>query len=598
MMTGFKSYLEGRSSTILVLIIPLSLSAFIHLYNPVGFPAIHVDEGTYVRWALHYLAGLGPQERQLYDHPYFGQIFLAGVFKIIGYPNSLHPSVNGSDTGKSIETLWLVPRVLMGLLAVVDTFLIYKISEYRYNNRKVAFIASILFAVMPITWLTKRIWLDNIQLPFLLSSILFAVYPYSLKRNSSKEVDEKENRDSNSSSTSQRQSNTNSNAKKNIVAALLSGIFLGLAIFTKIPAITMIPMVGFLILMSNNSNIINRDKGKATKKDSRLRSIISLRYNKNLKILGLWFTPVILIPAIWPAYAISVNQFDDWLNGVYYQTNRTTVKLSPLFDGLSDLFRIDPVLMILGAVGFIYMASVKRDIFLLLWIIPFLIFYYLLGHFTFFYFNLLIPAFCIAAAGFIVEISNKIKSKKLQLRHQQQIVPFIIISVIGIFGFISTILLITTDASSFQIKTAAFVAQYLNDNKNISSNNGNDGLTIISSQIYSWIFRYVFNDADALNYRDYTSIKSDKFLLVLDRYFSNYISHNAADSEDDDSSSRQSKHIKQLELLNNSSKKIATFKFNPQNIDYDKYPYSGNSMAYAGGVRAIIRTGESSDINR
>ena len=597
MLAGFKSYFEGRSSTIIVLIIPLSLSAFIHLYNPVGFPAIHVDEGTYVRWALHYLAGLGPQERQLYDHPYFGQIFLAGVFKLIGYPDSLQPSANGSDNaGKSIETLWLVPRVLMGLLAVVDTFLIYKISEYRYNNRKVAFIASILFAVMPLSWLTRRIWLDNIQLPFLLSSILFAVYPYSFKRNSSKEVEEEENNDSNSSSNSSQGQINNNNAKRNIVTALLSGIFLGLAIFTKIPAIIMVPMVGFLIFTANNSNIINRDKGKATKENSKLRSIILFRSNKNLKALGLWFIPVILIPAIWPAYAMSVNQFDDWLNGVYYQTNRTTVKLSPLFDGLSDLFGIDPVLMILGAVGFIFMASVKRDILLLLWIIPFLIFYYLLGHFTFFYFNLLIPAFCIAAAGFIVEVSNKFTRKKLLLR-QQQILPFVIISVIGIFGFISTILLSTPNASSFQIKTAAFVAQYLNDNKNISSNNGNDRLTIISSQIYSWIFRYVFDDANALNYRDYTSIKGDKYLLILDRYFSSYISHNAADS-DDDSSSRQSKHIKQLELLNNSSKKIATFKGNIQNIDYHNYPYSGNSMAYAGGIRAIIRTGQLSDVKR
>ena len=64
----------------------------------------------------------------------------------------------------------------MGILAVVDTFLIYKISERRYN-RNVAFIASVLFAVMPLTtWLIRRILLDTIQLTFLLSSILFAVY--------------------------------------------------------------------------------------------------------------------------------------------------------------------------------------------------------------------------------------------------------------------------------------------------------------------------------------------------------------------------------------------------------------------------------------
>ena len=49
----------------------------------------------------------------------------------MGYPNSLHPTPDV----QSIEMLHLVPRVIMGILAVVDTFLIYKISERRYNKK-------------------------------------------------------------------------------------------------------------------------------------------------------------------------------------------------------------------------------------------------------------------------------------------------------------------------------------------------------------------------------------------------------------------------------------------------------------------------------
>jgi hypothetical protein len=50
-------------------------------------------------------------------------IFTLGV----GYPDSFHPSANG-DALHSIELLYLVHRVLRGLLAVdVDTFLIYKL---------------------------------------------------------------------------------------------------------------------------------------------------------------------------------------------------------------------------------------------------------------------------------------------------------------------------------------------------------------------------------------------------------------------------------------------------------------------------------------
>ena len=97
-----------------------------------------------------------------YDHPYFGQLFLAATFKIIGYPDSLSPKVGDMH---SVGLLYLVPRVLMGLLAVVDTFLIYKIAERRYN-RNVAFIAAILFAVMPLSWMTRGIFLDSILLPF------------------------------------------------------------------------------------------------------------------------------------------------------------------------------------------------------------------------------------------------------------------------------------------------------------------------------------------------------------------------------------------------------------------------------------------------
>ena len=133
-----------------------------------------------MRRALHVLDGNGPQEQrnttwsfeQPYDHPYFGQLFLAGALGIVSYPDSLNPRL---DDIYSIEILHLIPRLLMGLLAVIDTFLIYKIAERRYNNKNIAFIAAVLFAVMPMSWLVRRILLDSLFLPFLLLSILFAI---------------------------------------------------------------------------------------------------------------------------------------------------------------------------------------------------------------------------------------------------------------------------------------------------------------------------------------------------------------------------------------------------------------------------------------
>jgi 4-amino-4-deoxy-L-arabinose transferase-like glycosyltransferase len=49
----------------------------------------------------------------------------------------------------------------MGILAIVDTFLVYKIAERRYN-RNVAVIASVLFAVMPSLLYNRWILLVNI----------------------------------------------------------------------------------------------------------------------------------------------------------------------------------------------------------------------------------------------------------------------------------------------------------------------------------------------------------------------------------------------------------------------------------------------------
>ena len=90
---------------------------------------------------MHVLEGLGPQEADFrYDHPYLGQIFLAGVLGIVGFPSSVvaspssFSSSSAAENVNSIEMLYLVPRVLMGILAIVDTFLVYKVADFRYNR--------------------------------------------------------------------------------------------------------------------------------------------------------------------------------------------------------------------------------------------------------------------------------------------------------------------------------------------------------------------------------------------------------------------------------------------------------------------------------
>jgi hypothetical protein len=105
---------------------------------------------------------------------------------------------------------------------------------------------------------------------------------------------------------------------------------------------------------------------------------------------------------------------------------------------MKTFLEIDPVLFVLSMAGSIF-AAVKRDFFLLLWVIPFLIFLYAIDYVSSFHLMPLIPAFCIAASRFLVEITGKIriiKKKKLQ-----QTLPFAIISGIIISGLVSTVLL-------------------------------------------------------------------------------------------------------------------------------------------------------------
>ena len=496
---------QAYSVSMSLVLIPLALSAYTHLWNPVGFPNLFYDEGVYMRRAMHVMEGLGPQEAYYYDHPFFGQIFLGGMLTIIGYPQSLNPSPDM----QSIDSLYQVPRILMGILAVIDTFLIYKISERMYN-RNIALFASILFAVMPVAWFTRMILLDSILLPFLLFSIFLAVY-------ATKSKSEKNNNNNN-------------------ILIVLSGVFLGIAIFTKIPAFTMIPLVAFLIYRNNN---------------------------RSLKALGIWFVPVILIPLIWPAQSILAGAFTSWTNDVLWQINRENAGLSWIVFLLAIT---DPFIFAAGFGGLAY-SFVRRDYFILLWILPFMAFLGVLGYTNFFYWIPILPALCIGAAKLLFDIIEK--SKKIT----QKTLTVAILSSIVVFGLTSTTLLIVTDVTSAQIESAAYVARYLDQTEDGAAGNP----TVVSNPIYSWIFKYVF-DKDHIfsDYRDMLYFPVDtaksRVLLIADPRFTLDIGN-----EDN-----QLLH----ELYSNTST-IATFKGKVTNFDLGLYPYTSMIENYEGSEVAI-----------
>lgn len=440
---------------------------------------------------MELMEGLGLQvpplsnEYQTYDHPYFGWIFLGLVLKLVGYPSLLNPSV--ADLS-SIQDLYLVPRAIMGLMAVVDTLFVYKISEQRYN-RNVALIASVLFAVMPMTWLLRRILLDSILLPFLLSSIFFA-------------IKFKESLDLNKEHDSQ------------IELAVLSGIFMGIAIFTKIPVFTFIPLILYLVTINDRAR----------------------NWRSKLKILAFVSVPIVLIPAIWPLYAITYGQFDEFLEGIESQSTRVS---KPLFDPTISILEIDPVLVIIGSIGGIY-TTVRKDPFFVLWVFPYILFLYFINYSQYIHIVLLFPVFCITAAILFDFLSTKLafllarKNVRSSLRNDRKLklqrhitdfldqprskghpaeesfatskvnsslsankVSMIMISIVGIFGLVNTTILISADINKSFFEAYASFVDYIPQNSEV---------TMMAPQkwgiYFLWIPKYVFD-------KDITFIKDD-----------------------------------------------------------------------------------------
>ena len=521
---------NSKSTAIVVSIaIPLLLSAITHIWNPIGFPSFHVDEGHYMRRAMQVIDGLGAQESKLtydygYDHPYFGQIFLAASLTLINFPDSLHPTVNLH----SIEMLYLVPRILMGVIAVVDTFLVYKIAETRYN-RKIAFISATLFAVMPLSSILRGILLDSIELPFILLSILFAIYYAKYESQ-----------------------NGASNNNKKFLLVLISGIFLGLAIFTKVPVFTLIPLLTLIILQSNKKGMYwNANRGY------------------RLKTLALWFVPVVLIPIIWPAYALSVGQFGDWLDGVIYQAGRQGGR--DLAYSLVLVTQIDPFLVVLGLSSVIYCA-IKKDYFVILWTVPYLVFLYLIGWVVYFHWSILVPILCIGSGILVEDLRKRYVTHKFI-----GILPYAMLSGIAIFGFFSIVVLTATDLNGSYNEVYLFVTEELKQNqvKDNHQEDGNEydyGTTLIGShriRALFWIPKYVFNydvtfrDTDLPNDNFTKPIETKKFLLVADGNLLNRLTE----------LKQHQKYAHISQLYYNKSETIATFideessnKFNLLNI--------------------------------
>ena len=414
----------------ILLIAILMLSAYVHLWNPAGFPDIFFDEGIYMRRAVNVMETGNPQEASFYDHPYLGQLVLAGILKIAGFPEVL---------SQGLELSYMVPRIAMGLIAVLDTFLVYKIASKKFG-KSTAVLAAAIFGLFPITWLLRRILLDTLLLPFLLSSILLALYS-------------KDSRYQN-------------------LLLLGSASLLGMAMFTKVTAVTALPLVFYLMYSSLG--------GRAR--------------------LGAIVVPAFAIPGIWPLWAMINGHMDLWIRDVFWQAGRGSGGFPVV---LSYVFEMDPAFVTMGFAGFAY-AVYKREIFVILWMAPFLMFVSTVGFLQYFHFIMIMPVMAIAAA-------YGIRGMIRMLGRAQR--PALVATVSGfvIFGAGSGTMLITTDQTGNQFDAIRYVDAHAEDDT-----------TILAGPVYAWILDSIYGHKHVL--RDYSIILFEeaptrKHMVIADPHY-------------------------------------------------------------------------------
>ena len=328
-------FLAGRRRRLAALACILALSGYAHAWNSDGFPWLHGDESIYILRAERVLES--EISYGYYDHPYMGQIALAGLLAA----SSHSPADSGPG---ALASHFERPRAIMGVLAVLDTFLIYMVARTAYGVRQ-GLLASAMFAVMPALLVVRMVTLDSLLLPFALASVLLAL-------------------------------RAGAGGRARAVAVIASGAAMGCAIFTKIPAAALIPLGAFL----------------ACSVTGRLRYAV------------LWLACALAVPSAWPASAAWDGDFAGWLYDVAVQGARTNTGLWSVIEVYNG---IDPALLWAGAAG-LAVALAARDRLVLLWLVPPLAFSAAIGFFSYYHAPFLLAGACVAAAVAACRLADRL----------------------------------------------------------------------------------------------------------------------------------------------------------------------------------------------
>ena len=310
-----------------------------------------------------------------------------------------------------------------------------------------------------------------------------------------------------------------------------------MAIFTKAPVFNLIPLVGFLIYTS-------------------YRHI-------GLKALGVWLIPVLLIPFIWPAYAILEGDTQKLIEGIFWQTSREGVGIF----SLDELFQVDPLLLVLGISASIYALVIKKDFFCILWIIPFLVFFSVIGLVRTHNYIPLLPVFCIAGGILIADLCQLFRKNKKPIH--QIMVTGLIIGAIGSFGLLNGILHVSNNVNSTYFEIYSFVASKLPAfSEHAKNDNISNKVTVIGRNwvisSYSWIPNNLYgNDHEFRTLNSNDKIETQKALLVIDGRMKDTL------TDDTEQGKRFAERQAQVMSLYNTTDTIAKFNITTNTIFKD-----------------------------
>lgn len=210
--------------------------------------------------------------------------------------------------------------------------------------------------------------------------------------------------------------------------------------------------------------------------------------------------PVFGIPLIWPTWAIIQNQTGSWIRDVFWQSGRGSGEIATI---MLYLLEVDPMFTILGFAGLAY-ATYRRKLFIILWMVPFLVFVSLIGFLQYFHFIMIMPIMAIASAYIIQSMTYKIiKQKKI-------IFPSIALTII-IVGVGFSNILINTTVSESQFEAIEFV-----------NNNLEEDVTVLASPVYTWILDGIYGHSNIMS--DYSQIlyyetPTNKHLVIDDSHY-------------------------------------------------------------------------------